>query len=112
MSPKTWILGDLRAMIEKEHTKTRSYRFSRQFEESYAALPDEIIDAFEKKLKVFLNNMFHPSFRTKKIKGFKKRIIWEASLTMDYRLTFELERGKVIVFRNIGKHGILDRRKF
>ncbi len=99
-------------MRDKEDNKKRNYKFSRQFEESYAVLPDEIVEMFEKKLKVFLNNMFHPSFRTKKIKGLKRKIIWEASLTMDYRFTFELERDKVIVFRNIGKHSIIDRRKF
>jgi mRNA-degrading endonuclease YafQ of YafQ-DinJ toxin-antitoxin module len=99
-------------MEDKKRTKVRGYRFTRQFEESLAAQPDEIIELFEKKLEIFLTNMFHPSFRTKKIKGLKRTIIWEASLTMDYRFTFQIGEDDTIIFRNIGKHSILNKKKF
>ena len=105
-------------MLESRRTKNkkgitiRPYRFTRQFEESLAAQPDEIIDLFENKLEVFLTNIFHPSFRTKKVKGLKRTIIWEASLTMNYRFTFQIGEDDKIIFRNIGKHSIIDKKKF
>jgi mRNA-degrading endonuclease RelE of RelBE toxin-antitoxin system len=101
-----------RRMKNKKGVTVKPYRFTRQFEESLAAQPDEIIDLFEKKLEIFLTNIFHPSFRTKKIKGLKKPIIWEASLTMNYRFTFQIEENDKIIFRNIGKHPILNKKKF
>jgi mRNA-degrading endonuclease YafQ of YafQ-DinJ toxin-antitoxin module len=101
-----------RGMKNKKVITAKRYRFARQFEESLAAQPDDIVDLFEKKLGIFLTNMFHPSFRTKKIKGFKRKIIWEASLTMNYRFTFQIGEDDTIIFRNIGKHSIIDKRKF
>jgi mRNA-degrading endonuclease YafQ of YafQ-DinJ toxin-antitoxin module len=101
-----------RRMKNKKGVTTKRYRFTRQFDEALATQPDEIVDLFEKKLEIFLTNIFHPSFRTKKIKGFKRKIIWEASLTMDYRFTFQIGEDDTIIFRNIGKHSIIDKRKF
>jgi mRNA-degrading endonuclease YafQ of YafQ-DinJ toxin-antitoxin module len=98
-------------MKNKRGITTKRYRFTQQFEKAMAAQPEEIIDLFEKKLEIFLTDMFHPSFRTKKIKGLKKKIIWEASLTMDYRFTFQIGEGDTIIFRNIGKHSILNKKK-
>jgi mRNA-degrading endonuclease YafQ of YafQ-DinJ toxin-antitoxin module len=99
-------------MKNKKGVIRRPYRFTRQFEESLAVQPDEIVELFEKKLEIFLTNIFHPSFRTKKIRGLKRTIIWEASLTMDYRFTFQIGEDDTIIFRNIGKHSILNKRKF
>jgi mRNA-degrading endonuclease YafQ of YafQ-DinJ toxin-antitoxin module len=101
-----------RRMQNKKGITTRRYRFTRQFEESLAAQPDEIINLFEKKLEIFLTNIFHASFRTKKIKGLKRTTIWEASLTMNYRFTFRIGEDDTIIFRNIGKHSILNRKQF
>lgn len=99
-------------MKNKKVITAKRYRFTRQFEESLAAQPDDIVDLFEKKLGIFLTNMFHPSFRTKKIKGLKRTLIWEASLTMNYRFTFQIAKDDTIIFRNIGRHSILDKKKF
>jgi mRNA-degrading endonuclease RelE of RelBE toxin-antitoxin system len=89
----------------------RKYQFTNQFEKSFAKLPADIAELFEKKLPIFLENIFHPSFRTKKIEGFKDPSIWEASLTMNYRFTFEIDKEDKIIFRNIGIHTILERKK-
>lgn len=82
----------------------KKYLFTRRFEKSFATLPEDIAELFEKKLPVFLKDIFHPSFRTKKIEGLKKPSIWEASLTMKYRFTFEIDKEGMIIFRNIGTH--------
>lgn len=89
----------------------RRYTFTRQFEKSFTNLPDDIVELFEKKLPLFLNDIFHPSLRTKKIKGLKSPPIWESSLTMNYRFTFEIDKEGKIIFRNIGTHAILERKK-
>ncbi len=90
----------------------RSFRFTNTFEKSFSKLPAEKVALFEKKLPLFLEDIHHPSFRTKKIKSIRKPTIWEASLTMDYRFTFQLEKDGSIIFRNIGDHSILDKNKF
>lgn len=89
----------------------RKYVFTAQFEKSYSKLPDDIAELFEKKLPVFLKDIFHPSFRTKKMEGFRNPYIWEASLTMSCRFTFEMDKEGKIIFRNIGTHSILERKK-
>lgn len=89
----------------------RKYQLTQQFEKSFARLPDSMATLFEKKLPLFLKDIFHPSFRTKKIEGFRNPSIWEASLTMNYRFTFEMYKDGKIIFRNIGTHAILERKK-
>jgi hypothetical protein len=46
----------------------------------------------------------HPSLRAKKIKGSQE--IWEASVSMSYRMTYQLE-GDRLTLRRIGTHDIL-----
>lgn len=89
----------------------RKYRFTAQFEKSYSKLPDETADLFDKKLPLFLKDIRHPSFRTKKMEGLKSPDIRESSLSMKYRFTFQVEKNGMIVFRNIGEHAILEKRK-
>ena len=81
-------------------------QFSRQFKKEYSNLPKEIQKTFDRKLKLLLQDMSHPSPRVKMIQGTKNR--WEGSVTMKYRFTFEfLENG--LIFRTIGTHDILNR---
>ncbi len=89
----------------------QKYQSTQQFEKSFSKLPEDIAERFEKKLSLFLKDIFHPSFRTKKMDGFKNPSIWEASLTMNYRFTFEMDTEGKIIFRNIGTHAILGREK-
>ncbi len=86
--------------------KIDSYQFSQRFRKQYQALPKQIQKAFDKKLKLFLNNRSHPSLRVKRIQGTKNR--WEVSVTMNYRVTFEFSEN-TLFFRTIGTHDILNR---
>ena len=86
--------------------KIVNYQFSHKFKKQYSALPNEIQNAFDKKLKLFLNNRAHPSLRVKRIQGIKSR--WEGSVTMNYRFTLEFLEDTVF-FRTIGTHDILKR---
>ena len=86
--------------------KVTTYQFSKRFKKEYNKLPKEIQKAFDQKLQLLLQEMFHPSLRMKRIQGTKTR--WEGSVTMKYRFTFEfLENG--LIFRAIGTHDILNR---
>jgi mRNA-degrading endonuclease YafQ of YafQ-DinJ toxin-antitoxin module len=85
--------------------KINSYHFSRKFKKEYNSLPKEIQKAFDEKLALFLNNMFHPSLRVKRIVGTQDR--WEGSITMKYRFTFEFSES-MLIFRRIGTHDILN----
>jgi len=84
--------------------RVKIYQFSKRFKKEYTTLPKEIQKAFDKKLTLFLQNMFHPSLRVKRIQGTKDR--WEGSVTMKYRFTFEFSEN-TLIFRTIGTHDIL-----
>jgi hypothetical protein len=64
-------------------------------------MPVEIQKTFEAKLLIMQQNMKHPSLRIKKMKGTGN--IYEGSITMKYRFTFEHIEGGVLL-RNIGMH--------
>jgi mRNA-degrading endonuclease RelE of RelBE toxin-antitoxin system len=84
--------------------KIARYRFTKKFKKEYKALPEEIQKNFDKKLANFLTDPTYPSLRLKRIQGTKN--IWEGSITMKYRSTFEIINDEVI-FRMIGTHDIL-----
>ena len=71
------------------------------FKKSYESLPKEIQNRFHHKLSLLMENFQHPSLRVKKIQG--KEDIWEASISDNYRITFNI-KGNTIVLRKIGTH--------
>ena len=77
---------------------------SEPFENAFAKLPKEIRDLVYQKIQLFQISPFHPSLRVKKMKG--TQAIWEMSISMNYRLTFE-NRETGILLRKIGTHDIL-----
>lgn len=79
--------------------------FTRRFQKDYRHLPPDIRDKADEQLRRLANAEFsHPSLRAKKMTGEEK--IWEASVTMQYRIVFELE-GDLLTFLKIGPHDIL-----
>lgn len=46
----------------------------------------------------------HPSLRIKKMKGYHNPNLWEASASMDIRITFEIQKPKTLILRNCGHH--------
>lgn len=76
-----------------------------KFKRTFKKLPRDIQLLFEDKMEQFVDNWRHPSFRAKRIQGTDE--IWEASLNMSIRFTFEwLEENnsQVCLLRNIGNH--------
>lgn len=80
---------------------------SPRFDRAYKKLPENVKKIFKEKIQLLIQSKFtHPSLRVKKIKG--TDTIWEASIDMNHRFTFEkIEHG--IKLRVIGKHNILDK---
>ena len=74
------------------------------FTKEYHKLSKEIQKRFDEKIQLFSQNPRHPSLRVKKMSGTGQ--IWEASITMQYRWTFEWTK-EVIKLRHIGTHDIL-----
>jgi len=74
---------------------------SARFLRGYRKLPEQIRAATDRKLLLLEQNPGHPSLRVKKVTGTAG--IWEASVTMKYRMTFEIHEER-IVLRVIGEH--------
>ena len=79
--------------------------FSRAFQDNYQALPSDVQKRVDKAIRLLASKegsgAFHPSLRAKRIKGTAD--IWEASLSMKYRLTFQIYGG-TIYLRVVGDH--------
>ncbi|MDP1808692.1 MAG: hypothetical protein Q8L35_04050 [Actinomycetota bacterium] len=80
---------------------------SPRFDSAYKKLAPDVKDQFKTKIRLMVESKFaHPSLRVKRIQGTAG--IWEASIDMNHRFTFEkIEDG--IRLRVIGKHDIIDR---
>jgi len=75
--------------------------FSDRFKKDYKLFPPNIKQLINSKLKIFSENPFHPSLRTKKIKG--KEDIFEVSINMHIRMTWNYHEDKILL-RAIGEH--------
>ena len=89
----------------------RELFLTRTFERLFKKLPKAIQDQAFEKLALFLEDLSHPSLRVKKINNpfilrLSKDAIWELSVTMNYRITFEVE-GERVLLRRIGTHDVL-----
>ncbi len=79
---------------------------SKVFKKMYQKIPKEVQVLFLRKGAFFKKDTSHPSLRIKKMQGFKNPEIWELSLSMNFRVSFEV-RNDIIFFRKIGNHEIL-----
>ncbi|MBI2912587.1 MAG: hypothetical protein HYY03_01555 [Chloroflexi bacterium] len=70
----------------------------------FRRLPKPIRDETYEKLALLLENPAHPSLRVKRIRGTER--IWELSVTMNYRITFEMQ-GDRLILRRVGTHDVL-----
>ena len=75
--------------------------YSELFAEKVKQLPVELKRILKKKLELMLVNPRHPSLRAKKIQG--QDNIFEASVTMDIRITWQYAEDGILL-RNIGEH--------
>lgn len=71
------------------------------FKKDFQQLSPHIQNLFDNKIRLFIQNIKHPSLRVKKMQGHENR--WEASINMFYRFTFEIHNDQYL-FRRIGPH--------
>ena len=83
----------------------RRYVFSKQFERLFRRVPKGIRERAYQKLDLWIANPSHPSLRIKSVKG--RHGVWEMSITMNYRITFQYENEDTIRLRKIGTHDVL-----
>ncbi len=74
------------------------------FELDFQSLPHNAQRHAEKAIRLLAENPHHPSLRAKKMKGLKD--VWEASVSMSYRFTYQIE-GDALILPRIGTHDIL-----
>lgn len=72
-----------------------------RFKTAYKSLAKGLKRQTKEALKKMASDLRHPSLQVKKIKG--TRDIWEARVSLDCRLTFNMVKDK-IVLRNVGRH--------
>ncbi len=77
-----------------------------RFKRDYQKLPPEIQERLAQKLRLLVQNPRHPSLRVHKIRGVEG--LWEFSITMNYRVIFEIE-GDCYVLLGVGPHRMVDR---
>jgi len=80
-------------------------RVTRRFSKDYKKLSLDIQKRLDRKLEFLLNNPRHPSLRMHKIQGSEG--VWEFSITMNYRVIFEIV-DDCYVLLGVGPHDILD----
>ncbi|MBU4274102.1 MAG: hypothetical protein KKA28_19910 [Planctomycetes bacterium] len=80
--------------------------WAKSFSKKYRALPKDIRERFDEKIQLFVENPSHASLRVKKMLGTEN--IWEASISKNYRWTFEWAK-ELVKLRHIGAHDILKR---
>lgn len=76
-------------------------RLKETFKKDFRKLPADLQKLADSKIEMLAHNPRHPSLRIKKMEGHKD--IWEASVTMKYRITFEIEEDGFLL-RRIGEH--------
>jgi mRNA-degrading endonuclease YafQ of YafQ-DinJ toxin-antitoxin module len=83
----------------------REIKTSAAFDKLFKRLPARVRQQALEKLNLYLNDPQHPSLRAKRVRG--TDAIWEMSVTMNYRMTFELPDDSTILLRRIGTHDTL-----
>ncbi len=78
---------------------------SNKFERAYKNLPENIKKKAQRQFGYFVQNPWHPSLHTKKIRGVQ--YIFEGRIDGFYRFTFHFEGSGRCVLRNIGPHDIV-----
>jgi len=79
--------------------------YTERFKKAFNTLTNSEQLQFQNKMKLFVENVLHPSLRTKKIKGQKD--LYESSINMDIRIIWFFENNELIILVDIGHHDIL-----
>ena len=79
-------------------------RWTPLFQRDFKKLPKDVQSRAEKAIRLLKENPRYPSLRSRKMA--KVENIWEASVTLSHRITYEIS-GQTLILRRIGAHDIL-----
>jgi len=79
--------------------------YSKAFEKSLKKLSENEQRTIAVKLKILVDDPFHPSLRTKKVQRLKD--VFECSVNMAIRLLWMHKGNRLILLLNVGRHDIL-----
>jgi mRNA interferase RelE/StbE len=71
-------------------------RYTSKFIKSYTDAPLSVRKAFDKQSKFLLDNLRHPSLRSKKYD--ESRDLWQARVNSDWRFYFTIEGGAIYLY--------------
>ena len=91
------------------HGRIREVRFAPRFDRSYRRKTTDQRRAVDQAVVQLYTDPAYPSLRVKRVRGAVGEV-WEASVDMSRRLTFEYSRdGTAIILRNCNGHETLAR---
>jgi mRNA interferase RelE/StbE len=82
---------------------------SPEFERNAGLKQKALRDKMEQKIGYLLQNVQHPSLRVKKVRGTEDNNLWEASIDLKHRMTFEYVNDNTIRLHSCDGHEIFDR---
>ena len=95
--------------MTESRSRIREVRFTPRFDRSYRRKTKAMRDAVDRAVVQLYTNPAHPSLRAKRVRGAAGEV-WEASVDMSRRLTFEYNRDRTaIILRNCNGHETLTR---
>ena len=77
-------------------------KYTKEFEKNLKSFTTQEQKLVAIKLKLFIQNPFYPSLRTKKVQGINN--VFEMSVNMDIRILWKYESGIIILLLDIGHH--------
>ena len=77
-------------------------KYTKEFEKNLKSLTASEQKMVANKLKLFIQNPFYPSLRTKKVQGLEN--VFEMSVNMDIRILWKYDNGIIILLLDIGHH--------
>ena len=88
--------------------QVHTIRYSKRFVKQLKKLPHDVQQRAIKQEQVFKRNPYHPSLRLHKLSG-RLRQVWSISITMNYRIMFQVFENGDTLFVSIGTHAIYER---
>ncbi len=82
--------------------------YSRRFQKQHKDLPKDVKEKSVKALRLFLENILHPSLRLHKLSGASKGL-WSISLDKRYRIILRPMKQNTFLLISIGTHAIYDK---
>lgn len=77
-------------------------KYTKEFEKNLKSLTSREQRLVASKLKLFIQDPFYPSLRTKKVQELSN--VFEMSVNMDIRILWKYENGIIILLLDVGHH--------